>query len=86
MSKIKIKKLISRLLSRNAAVIILILLQMAFIFLSVTSIGEKYYIVYFLLIVLDVILAVFLTNKSEPSSYGHDQYISAAGGSILSLR
>ena len=49
--------------------IILILFQLAFIFLSVTSIGEKYYIVYLLLVMLDVVLAVFITNKSEPSSY-----------------
>ena len=49
--------------------IILLLLQIGFIFLSVTSIGEKYYIVYFLLIALDIFLAVFITNKSEPSSY-----------------
>ncbi len=42
---------------------------MGFIFLSVTSIGEKYYIVYLLLVVLDIVLAVFITNKSEPSSY-----------------
>ena len=66
---IRLKKIISRLLSRNAAVILLILLQIGFILLSVTALGEKYYIIYFALILLDVILAVFITNKSEPSSY-----------------
>lgn len=69
MKVIKLKKIISRILSRNAAIIVLILLQLAFIFLSVTSIGERYYIVYFMLMVLDVVLAVLITNKSEPSSY-----------------
>ena len=66
---IRLKKIISRLLSRNAAVILLILLQIGFILLSVTALGEKYYIIYFALILLDIILAVFITNKSEPSSY-----------------
>ncbi len=66
---IKIKKILSRLLSRNAAVIILLLMQIGFIFLSVTTIGEKYYLIYFMLVVLDIILAIFITNKSEPSSY-----------------
>ncbi|MBQ1518220.1 MAG: cardiolipin synthase [Ruminococcus sp.] len=42
---------------------------MAFLFLSVVSLGERYYIVYFMLIVLDVMLAIYITNKSEPSSY-----------------
>ena len=37
--------------------------------LSVTTIGEKYYLVSFALIALDIVLAVYITNKSEPSSY-----------------
>lgn len=47
----------------------MLLLQIGFVFLSVASLGEKYYIVYLLLIALDIILAIFITNKNEPTSY-----------------
>ncbi len=65
----KIKKLMSIVLSRNAAFVILLLMQIAFLALLVLSIGERFYLIYFLLIVLDIVLAVFIMNKKEPAAY-----------------
>ena len=65
----KIKKLLSSILSTNAAFVILLLLQIAFLMLAVMSLGGRFYFVYFALIILDIILAVYITNKNEPISY-----------------
>ncbi len=65
----KLKKLLSSVLSTNAAFVILLLLQIAFLMLSVMSLGDRFYFVYFALIILDIILAVYITNKNEPISY-----------------
>ncbi|MBR6967146.1 MAG: cardiolipin synthase [Ruminococcus sp.] len=65
----KLKKLLSSLLSTNAAFVILLLLQIAFLMLAVASLGERFYFIYFALIVLDIILAIYITNKNEPISY-----------------
>ncbi len=69
MNVIILKKILSKILSRNAATVLLLLLQIGFIILSVTALGEKYYIIYFILIILDIVLVIFITNKNEPSSY-----------------
>ena len=65
----KLKKLLSSLLSTNAAFVILLLLQIFFLLFMVTSLGERFVMIYFLLIVLDVVLMVYITNKNEPISY-----------------
>lgn len=65
----KIKKHLSSILGTNAAFVILLLLQIAFLMLAVTSLGGRFYFVYFALIILDIILAVYITNKNEPISY-----------------
>lgn len=65
----KPKKFLSSVLSRNAAIIILLLAQIAVLLLSVAALGEKFYIVYAFLIVLDIVLIVIIMNKKEPASY-----------------
>ncbi|WP_295071060.1 cardiolipin synthase [Ruminococcus sp.] len=65
----KIKKLLSSILSTNAAFVILLLFQIAFLMLAVASLGTRFYFVYFILIILDIILAIYITNKNEPISY-----------------
>ncbi|MCR4793932.1 MAG: PLD nuclease N-terminal domain-containing protein, partial [Ruminococcus sp.] len=65
----KLKKLLSSLLSTNAAFVILLLLQIFFLLFIVTRLGERFVLVYFLLIVLDIVLLVYITNKNEPISY-----------------
>ena len=65
----KIKKLLSNILSTNAAFVILLLLQIAFLILAVASLGTRFYFVYFILIILDIILTIYITNKNEPISY-----------------
>ena len=65
----KIKKLFSSLLSTNAAFVILLLLQIGFLMLAVMSLGERFVFIYIALIVLDIILAIYITNKNDPISY-----------------
>ena len=65
----KLKKILSSILSSNAAFVIMLLLQIGFLMLAVMSLGERFVFVYFALIVLDIILAIYLTNKNEPVSY-----------------
>ncbi|MBP5432466.1 cardiolipin synthase [Ruminococcus sp.] len=65
----RLKKLLSSILSTNAAFVILLLLQIAFLLFAVMQLGERFVEVYFLLIVLDIVLMVYITNKNEPISY-----------------
>ena len=65
----KIKKILSSLLSTNAAFVILLLLQIGFLMLAVMSLGERFVFIYIALIVLDIILAIYITNKNDPISY-----------------
>ena len=65
----KLKKLLSSILSTNAAFVILLLLQIFFLIFMVASLGERFVMVYFLLIVLDIVLLIYITNKNEPISY-----------------
>ena len=65
----KIKKLLSSVLSTNAAFVILLLLQIAFLMLAVASLGTRFYFVYFILIILDIILAIYITNKNDHKAY-----------------
>ena len=65
----KLKKLLSSILSSNAAFVILLLLQIGFLMLAVTSLGERFIFFYIALIVLDIVLVIYITNKNEPVSY-----------------
>ncbi|MCR5601520.1 MAG: cardiolipin synthase [Ruminococcus sp.] len=65
----KLKKLLGNALSSNAAFVILLLLQILFLTMAVFSLGERFVFVYFALIVLDIVLIVYITNKNEPISY-----------------
>lgn len=64
-----IRRFLRHLLSRNAVTIFLLILQLAFLAIAVSAIGERFYIVYLALILLDVVLVVYLMNKNEPSAY-----------------
>ncbi|HRU97811.1 MAG TPA: cardiolipin synthase [Ruminococcus sp.] len=62
-------KLLRRLFGRNAMSVILLVFQIVFLLIAVYSIGERFYLVYLMLIILDAVLVVYLMNKSEPDSY-----------------
>lgn len=66
---IKMKKLISRLLSRNAAVVMLLLMQIAFLVLAIISLGRSFYAVYAALLFLDAVVIVYIMNGEVPSAY-----------------
>ncbi|MBQ8959917.1 MAG: cardiolipin synthase [Ruminococcus sp.] len=63
------RKLFRRLFSRNAMFVLLLLLQIAFLFTAVVTIGERFYVMYIMLIILDAVLVVYLMNKREPDAY-----------------
>ena len=63
------KKLISRLLSRNAAVVILLIMQIAFIALAIISLGQSFYVVYAALLFLDAVVIIYIMNGEIPSAY-----------------
>ncbi len=63
------RKLFRRLFSRNAMFVMLLLLQIAFLVAAVVTIGERFYVMYILLMVLDAVLVVYLMNKREPDAY-----------------
>ena len=65
----KLKKLLSSILSSNAAFVILLLLQIGFLLLAVASLGERFVFFYIALIALDIFLVIYITNKNEPISY-----------------
>lgn len=63
------KKILSTLFSRSFIFALIIILQIAFLILTVTALGEKFYFVYLFLVVLDVILVIYITNKNDNPSY-----------------
>lgn len=65
----KLRKLFRVIFSRNGMFVMLLLLQIAFLFAAVISIGERFYLVYILLMLLDAVLVVYLMNKREPDAY-----------------
>ena len=65
----KLKKFLSIILSRNAAFVLLLLMQIAFLGVLVYGLRERFYMVYFILIAIDIVLAVFIMNKKEPPAY-----------------
>ena len=77
----KLKKFLSIILSRNAAFVLLLLMQIAFLGVLVYGLRERFYMVYFILIAIDIVLAVFIMNKKEPPAYkavvdSHDKRLS----------
>lgn len=65
----KIKKILSKTFSRNAVYIAMILMQIAFLILTLFELSEKYYFVYFFLMILDVVLVIYIMNKDDNPSY-----------------
>lgn len=65
----KLKKILGSVLSTKAAIVLLLLFQVAFLMLAVMSLGERFYFVYFALIILDIILSIYITNRNEPVAY-----------------
>ncbi len=65
----KLKKMLSKALSSNAAFVIMLLFQLLFLTLAVISLRERFVFVYFALIMLDIVLVVYITNKNEPIAY-----------------
>lgn len=62
-------KILRRIFSRSAITVLLLLFQILLLLLAVAAIGERFYFIYILLIVLDVVLVIYLMNKQEPASY-----------------
>ncbi len=65
----KPRKILRRLFGRNAMSVMLLILQAALLAFSVVTIGERFYMVYVMLIILDIVLVIYLMNKKEPDSY-----------------
>lgn len=63
------RKLIKLLFSRNTLIVLLLLLQIAFLVSVVVLLSEHYLFVYFSLLLLDLVLVVYITNTSENPSY-----------------
>lgn len=65
----KRKKIIRIILSRNTAFVMLLVLQIAFLAMLIYGLGERFYLVYIILILIDIVLAVAIINKREPAAY-----------------
>ena len=65
----KIKKLLKKIFNRNAVFIFTLLLQIAFLVLMVTALKDKFYFIYPMLIVLDIVLIIYIVNKDDNPSY-----------------
>lgn len=63
------KKILSKIFSRNFIYAVLLIVQIVFLILSVTKIGEQFYFVYLFLIALDIVLAVYIMNTDDDNSY-----------------
>lgn len=64
-----IKKILSKVFSRNFIYAVLLIVQVAYLILGVTKIGEQFYFAYLFLIILDIILAVYIMNTDDDASY-----------------
>lgn len=64
-----LKKILSKIFSRNAISILLLIAQIIFLIMAVAIIGEKFYFVYLFLIVLDIVLVIYIMNKNENPAY-----------------
>ena len=65
----KLQKIFRVLFSRNSMFVILLLAQIILLFAAVITIGERFYMMYILLIIIDAVLVVYLMNKREPDAY-----------------
>lgn len=65
----KIKQILKRIFSRNAIFILMLLFQITFLVFAIAFIGEKFYFVYLFLMVLDIIIVIYIMNKSDNPSY-----------------
>lgn len=63
------KKILSKIFSRNAIYALILILQITFFLLTITKIGEQFYFVYLFLIALDIVLAVYIMNTDDDTSY-----------------
>ncbi|MBR7085864.1 MAG: PLDc_N domain-containing protein, partial [Oscillospiraceae bacterium] len=63
------RKLIRLLFNRNTLFILMLLIQAAFLLLTVLFLSKQYIFVYVGLMLLDVVLAVYISNTSENPSY-----------------
>ena len=64
-----LRKLIRILLNRNTLFVVLLLLQAALLTLTILFLSQHYLPVYAVLIALDVVLVIYITNTSENPSY-----------------
>lgn len=63
------RKLIRLLFNRNTLFILMLLIQAAFLILTILFLSKQYVFVYAGLLLLDAILAVYISNTSENPSY-----------------
>jgi len=66
---LKPRKLLGKLFSRNAIFILILILQITFLISTVYFLREKFYFVYIFLMLLDIILIIYITNKNDNPSY-----------------
>ncbi len=64
-----LRKLIRILLNRNTLFVVLLLIQAAMLVLTILFLSQHYLPVYAVLIALDVVLVIYITNTSENPSY-----------------
>lgn len=64
-----LKKIISKLFSRNFIFAVILLIQIFFFIFTVVTLGEKFYFVYIFLILLDIFLVIYIMNKNDNPSY-----------------
>ena len=64
-----LRKLVRALLNRNTLIILLLLIQLVALALVVTFLSQHYLPVYMILLALDVVLVIYITNTSENPSY-----------------
>ena len=64
-----LRKMLRVLFNRNAAFIVMLMLQIAVLVLAVTFLSQHYLSIYLLLMGLNMILVVYISNTSENPSY-----------------
>ncbi|HAP78896.1 MAG TPA: cardiolipin synthase, partial [Ruminococcus sp.] len=63
------KKFLSKIFSRLVFTVFLMLVQVAVLVLGVWKLNEKFYFVYGLLTLLDIILVIYINNRDDNPSY-----------------
>lgn len=67
--ELKLRKILGKIFSQNAVYVILLLVQIAFLVMTVSTLRERFYFVYIALTILDVVLVIYIMNKNENPSY-----------------